>query len=135
MGISRLPLLSFDSNGVQGNQEMSKSNCSLWNKLLEAQAKRRLKVQKQRITKKKAKLVKCKRPRSILMKRRARTGGSRRAVNPIARKLKTLKKLVPNNESIGLDGLFSETAEYILSLQMRVKVMQIVVKVLTGSNE
>ncbi|XWS22711.1 hypothetical protein CRYUN_Cryun29cG0059500 [Craigia yunnanensis] len=133
MGISSLPLRSFDSNGIHGNEEMSESNGSLWSKLLEAQAKRRMKVKKQRIiTRKKVKNVRCRRPRSILMKRRARQEGSRRPVNPIEKKVKTLKKLIPNKESIGLDGLFRETAEYILSLQMRVKAMQIMVKVLTG---
>ena len=135
MGISPPPPLSFDSNGLQGNEEISESNGSLWSKLLEAQAKRSLKVKKKRINRKKVRHVRCRRPRSILMKRRARPEGSRRPVNPIKKKLKTLKKLIPNNESMGLDGLLRETAEYILSLQMRIEVMQIMVKVLTDSNE
>ncbi|XWS69119.1 hypothetical protein CRYUN_Cryun04dG0152200 [Craigia yunnanensis] len=135
MGISPLPPLSFDSNGIQGNEEISESNGSLWSKLLEAQAKRRLKVKKKRINRKKVRHVRCRRPRSNFMKRRARLEGSRRPVNPIEKKLKTLKKLIPNKESMGLDGLFRETAEYILSLQMRVEAMQIMVKVLTDSNE
>ena len=136
MGISPLPLLSFDSNGIHGNEERSGSNGSLWSKLLKAQAKRRMKVKKQRlITRKKVRHVRCRRPRNILMKRRASQEGSRRSVNPIEKKVKTLKKLIPNKESVSLDGLFRKTAEYILSLQMRVKAMQIMVEVLTGSND
>ncbi|XP_022735107.1 transcription factor UPBEAT1-like [Durio zibethinus] len=134
MGMSPLPLLSFDSNGIHSNEEMSVSNGSPWSILLEAQAKRRMKVKKQRIssTRKKARHV---RPRSILMKLRARQEGSRRPVNHIEEKVKTLKKLIPNSESMGLDGLLRETAEYILSLQMKVNVLQIMVRLLTGPNE
>ncbi|XP_021293353.1 transcription factor UPBEAT1 [Herrania umbratica] len=132
MGISPLPLPSSQLNG---NGEMSESNVSLRSKLLEAQAKRRLKVKKQRVASKRVRRLRCTRPRSILMTRRARLEGSRRPMNHVEKKLKTLKKLIPNNESIGLDGLFRETADYILSLQMRVEVMQIMVKVLTGSYE
>ncbi|MBA0834563.1 hypothetical protein Goarm_006905 [Gossypium armourianum] len=127
MGISQLALLSFHSDGIQRNKETSHSNGSLWSKLLEAKAKRRLKAKKQR---------KGTRSRSILMKRRAVGEGSRRlVVSPIVKKVKTLKKLIPNNGSMGLDGLFRDTAEYILSLQMRIKVMQIMVNVLTDSDE
>ncbi|KAK8636726.1 hypothetical protein V6N13_124464 [Hibiscus sabdariffa] len=122
MGISQLPLLSFHSNR---NEETSDTNGSLWSKLMEAKAKRRSKTKKQT------------RPRttSVLMKRRAVREGSRRVINPIEKKVKTLKRLVPSNGSIGLDGLFRDTAEYILSLQMRVQVMQILVQVLTASSD
>jgi len=72
------------------------------------------------------------RPRRILMKRR---GGSRRGSNGIRRRVRTLKSLVPNCDSLGMDGVFRETANYILSLQTRVRVMQVMVKVLTGSDE
>lgn len=69
-------------------------------------------------------------------KRRALLEASRRPENGVERKVRTLKKLVPNtNESMGLDGLFGETADYILSLQMRVKVMQVLVDVLTGGSD
>lgn len=75
------------------------------------------------------------------MKRPAATarlgpGGSRRrANNGIERRVRTLKRLVPNGnrDCVGLDGLFRETADYILSLQMRVRVMQIMAKFLTGA--
>ncbi|KAL3652946.1 hypothetical protein CASFOL_002627 [Castilleja foliolosa] len=70
--------------------------------------------------------------RCVGMKRRARL--DRR--NSIERKVKILKKLVPNCESsIGVERLFSETADYILALEMRVKVMQSVVNVISGSDE
>ncbi|GMI87734.1 UPBEAT1 [Hibiscus trionum] len=74
------------------------------------------------------------RRRSVLMKRRAGLEVSRRGSNsnPFERKVEMLKKLIPNKETVGLDGLFRETAEYIMCLQMRVKVMQIMVEVLTG---
>ncbi|KAL4318177.1 hypothetical protein GQ457_18G022280 [Hibiscus cannabinus] len=60
---------------------------------------------------------------------------SRRRASPLQRKVKRLKKLVPSREAVGLEGLFRETAEYILCLQMRVKVMQVMVKVLTAPDE
>lgn len=75
------------------------------------------------------------RTRRILMKRR---GGCRRSsgTNGIRTRVKTLKRLVPNSESVmGLDGLFRETADYILSLQTRVRVMQVMVEVLTGPDD
>ncbi|GFQ01544.1 transcription factor upbeat1 [Phtheirospermum japonicum] len=63
------------------------------------------------------------------MKRRARR-------NSIERKVRILKRLVPNcDSSIGVERLFSETADYILALEMRVKVMQIMVGVLSGSDD
>ncbi|THG04105.1 hypothetical protein TEA_025427 [Camellia sinensis var. sinensis] len=58
-----------------------------------------------------------------MMKRR-----SRRPMNGIKKRLRTLKKLVQNRRSKGLDGLFKETADYIVCLQMKVKVMQMMVK-------
>ncbi|KAF8394694.1 hypothetical protein HHK36_020911 [Tetracentron sinense] len=62
------------------------------------------------------------------MKRRALLEGSRRSINGIERRVRILMKLVRNGMSTGLDGLFRETADYILALEMRVKVMQIMVK-------
>ncbi|PON61749.1 hypothetical protein PanWU01x14_144080 [Parasponia andersonii] len=78
-----------------------------------------------------------KRPKRILMKRKRLGGASRRrSGNGIVRRVQTLKRLVPTSRrSEGLDGLFRETADYILSLQMRVRVMHIMVKVLSGSEE
>ncbi|KAH1122457.1 hypothetical protein J1N35_005617 [Gossypium stocksii] len=117
MGISPFPLLSLDCS-----DQMSES-------------KRRLKVKKQRVWGKTVKRHwRCRRrSRSMLMKRIPE--GCTRTLNPFQKKVKTLKKLIPNKESMGLGGLFRDTAEYIMCLQMRVKVMQIMVKVLTGSNE
>ena len=83
-------------------------------------------------------VLRCKRPRRILMKRRARLEGSRRnsGRRGVQRRVRTLKRLVPKSSACtGLDGLFRETADYILSLQMKVKVMQVMVKALTGSDE
>ena len=78
-----------------------------------------------------------KRPRRIAMKRgsRRRFGGlegSRRPRNEVGRRVEVLKKLIPSSsDSMGLDGLFRETADYIVALEMRVKVMQIMVKALS----
>ncbi|KAK8522532.1 hypothetical protein V6N13_115499 [Hibiscus sabdariffa] len=76
------------------------------------------------------------RRRSVLMKKKEKKKVglevSRRGSVPFRRKVETLKKLVPNKEAAGLDGLFREAAEYIMWLQMRVKVMQIMVEVLTA---
>lgn len=73
------------------------------------------------------------------MKRSRRRGGGDleivRASNiEVVRKVKTLKKLVPNSrDSKGLDGLFRETADYILALQMRIKFMQVMVNGLSST--
>lgn len=87
-------------------------------------------------------VIRSKRPaaggRILTMKKRARrVEGSRRpaAAFGIQRRVRTLKKLVPNGEAMGVDGLFRETADYILALEMRVKVMKIMMKVLTGCDE
>ncbi|KAG6787023.1 hypothetical protein NC652_007064 [Populus alba x Populus x berolinensis] len=118
MGVSagERPLLVSLKGMVQGNEET-------W---------RRCPLRRQ----KKGRHARSKRPGRILMKRRARAeGSSTRAGYGIERRVRTLKKLIPDSESMGLDGLFRETADYILSLQMRVRVMQIMVKVLTGSDD
>ncbi|KAF8039729.1 hypothetical protein BT93_B2063 [Corymbia citriodora subsp. variegata] len=53
----------------------------------------------------------------------------------IERRVRTLKTLIPNGEAMGLEGLFRETAEYILALEMRVKMMQMVVDMFSGSSD
>ncbi|GMY17077.1 transcription factor UPBEAT1 [Fagus crenata] len=135
MGVSPKSLIvSLDMKGLdlQGSEQSCNiANGSLWSKRMKAQAKRRWQVKKQR---KIGVHVKSKRPTRILMKRVARLG-SRKQANGIERRVKTLKKLIPNGDSMGLDGLFKETADYILSLQMRVRAMQVMVNVLTGSDE
>jgi len=136
MGVSagEHPLLVSLKGMVQGNEETMDHmpNEALWNKVSEAQTKRRCPLRRQ----KNGRHARSKRPGRILMKRRARAEGSTvRSGYGIERRVRTLKKLIPNSESMGLDGLFRETADYILSLQMRVKVMQIMVKVLTGSDD
>lgn len=72
-------------------------------------------------------------------KRNKKVGASRRSVVRCSRKIeqrvRTLKTLIPNGESMGLEGLFQETAEYILSLEMRVKMMQMVVDMFSGSSD
>lgn len=76
---------------------------------------------------------KVKRSRRIFMKRRV---GCRRGSYGIQRRVRKLKRLIPNSdESIGLEGLFRETANYILSLENRVRVMKVMVEVLNGSDE
>lgn len=60
----------------------------------------------------------------------------------IARRVRILKKLVPSRREresesepeSGLDNLFREAADYILALQLRVKVMQVMVDVLSSSS-
>ncbi|CAN0885329.1 Transcription factor UPBEAT1 [Linum grandiflorum] len=43
-----------------------------------------------------------------------------------------VEKLIPNGESMGtVEGLFRETADYILGLEMRVRLMQIMLQGLT----
>ncbi|XP_021836057.1 transcription factor UPBEAT1 [Spinacia oleracea] len=74
--------------------------------------------------------------RKVLMKRR-RSIFRRRDENGIEKKVQTLQRLVPtrvgSDNNQGLDGLFTDTASYIISLQMRVRVMQIMVDVMENS--
>ncbi|KAK7379829.1 hypothetical protein VNO78_34354 [Psophocarpus tetragonolobus] len=122
MGISSQPsLVSLSLKDLlQGTEENTSSSYGcLWSKVLAAQFKRGTRRS-------------VRRPRRVLMKRRT---GSGRGSNGIRRRVRTLKSLVPNCDSLGLDGLFRETANYILSLQTRVRVMQVMVKILTGSDE
>ncbi|KAL0371560.1 UNVERIFIED_CONTAM: hypothetical protein Sangu_0474100 [Sesamum angustifolium] len=67
---------------------------------------------------------------SIVMKRRARLGIG----VEVQRKVRILKKLVPNSDSMGMERVLRETADYILGLQMRVEVMKIMVDVLSSSS-
>ncbi|GMH25746.1 hypothetical protein Nepgr_027589 [Nepenthes gracilis] len=85
-------------------------------------------------TKERVVLVKAKR---IKMKRRALVEGSRRrrggVDEVIERRVLTLRKLVPNSQwKGGLEGLFGDAADYIVSLQMRVRAMQLMVDALSG---
>ncbi|KAI5336240.1 hypothetical protein L3X38_015507 [Prunus dulcis] len=72
--------------------------------------------------------------RRILKKRGTLKGlqqSARMRSNGIQRRVKTLKRLIPKTDSsTGLDGLFRETADYILSLQSRVRLLQIMVQAL-----
>ncbi|KAL0459788.1 UNVERIFIED_CONTAM: Transcription factor UPBEAT1 [Sesamum latifolium] len=79
---------------------------------------------------------------SIVMKRRARL--DRCIIRPhrpniiihagVERKLRILKKLIPNSETMGTESVLRETADYILALQMRVQVMKIMVDVLSSAS-
>nr|XP_027065771.1 transcription factor PAR2-like [Coffea arabica] len=77
------------------------------------------------------------RPRFLMMRRacleRRRRGPVGTSGNGIQRKVRILKKLIPNSESREIDALFQEAADYVLALQMRVKAMQIMVNLLSGS--
>ena len=118
-------LMSLDLKGmVLETKDRCNPSGSLWRKVLETKAKRRRRLQRRR-------------RQRVFMKRRAHLiDSSRRPTSGIQRRVKTLKKLVPNSHSsMGLDGLFRETADYILSLQIRVKVMLIMVKVLSDSDK
>ncbi|CAI9774272.1 unnamed protein product [Fraxinus pennsylvanica] len=120
MGVSQQPLLE---------------SLEFLNKLLK-QSQARRKWSSQRVSSSKRGHKKNRKSR---MKKRALLDRSRRPVvpagNQIQRKVRTLKKLIPNCELMGLDRLFRETADYIIALQMRVKVMQIMVNVFSGSDE
>ncbi|CAN4113608.1 unnamed protein product [Withania somnifera] len=112
----------------------NKGKCDLSNPFLEGQ--RRLRRQRGitynvvngRYTKGK----KCK--NRLMKKRRVRMEGYRRTENEIGRKVRVLKKLIPNCKDLGMEGIFRETADYILALEMRVKVMQVMINVLSPSN-
>ncbi|KAG1365315.1 Transcription factor UPBEAT1 [Cocos nucifera] len=67
----------------------------------------------------------------VSRKKWALVEGSRKPRSHIERRMKKLRRLLPNGESMELEGLFRETADYIMCLQMQVKVMQIMVSVLS----
>ncbi|CAN1762655.1 Transcription factor UPBEAT1 [Linum perenne] len=73
---------------------------------------------------------KCRRMR----KSRTLAAGIRRGSpsTAVERRVRALKKLIPNSESMGTEGLFRETAEYIVALEMRVTLMHIMVQGLTS---
>lgn len=79
--------------------------------------------------------------KKVLMMRRRRARIDRciirkARIHSIERKLRMLKKLVPNYKSMGsVEVLFRETVEYIMALQTRVKLMQIAADILSGSAE
>ncbi|CAL0333421.1 unnamed protein product [Lupinus luteus] len=125
MGVSSHPLLvSPTLKYIPKPTEENKSSSYEWNKVLVTQDT------KQRSTKKS---VKGRKQGKILRKKRTLlVEGSRRQAKEIQRRVRTLKRLIPNNQSMGLDGLYKETFDYILSLQMKVKAMQLMVQTLTG---
>ncbi|KAJ1424916.1 hypothetical protein SESBI_11310 [Sesbania bispinosa] len=126
MGISSQPSLKDLLQGTEENRNSSYGY--LWSKVLAAQVKKQ-KIMKKSFNNRRS------RTKRVLMKRR---GGSRRGSNSngIQRRVRTLKSLIPNsNNSMGLDGLFRDTADYILALQTRVRVMQVMVEVLTGYDD
>ncbi|XP_009363130.2 transcription factor UPBEAT1 [Pyrus x bretschneideri] len=81
-------------------------------------------------------------PRRRILKKKKKTGtrlqsAGRRSNNiGIKRRVKTLKRLIPNgDDSMGLDGLFRDTADYILSLQTRVRLMQMMVQAFAAGSD
>ncbi|CAK9322308.1 unnamed protein product [Citrullus colocynthis] len=51
------------------------------------------------------------------------------------KRIRRLRKMFPKSESMELNGLFKETADYIVWLQMKVRMMQALVHILNGSDE
>lgn len=130
--------VSLDLKGmVQESEEKSYTDGALWNSVLQGTR------QKAMTTKRSGVVLKNKKRsdgRRILKKRRRslQFGARRDESHGIQRRVRTLKRLIPNSESNsvkGLDGLFRETADYILSLQSRVRLMQMMVNALGGSDE
>ncbi|VVB03596.1 unnamed protein product [Arabis nemorensis] len=73
--------------------------------------------------------------KKIMIRPKKSLEASRRPCRAIHRRVKTLKELVPNTKtSEGLDGLFRQTADYIMALEMKVRVMQTLVQVLSETN-
>ncbi|KAL4558897.1 hypothetical protein LXL04_037102 [Taraxacum kok-saghyz] len=117
---------------IKGKYMKDSSRNLLWKKVMEAQVKKTwLGGWKTKIARNNTKKMRKSSRRRV---RRAAHGGPRRPASMvIERKVRTLKKLIPNGESsVGLDGLFIETAEYISELQMRVRIMQAVVDALSS---
>ncbi|KAF8107010.1 hypothetical protein N665_0129s0078 [Sinapis alba] len=73
--------------------------------------------------------------KKIMIRPKKSLEASRRPCRAIHKRVKRLKQLVPNTKSSqGLDGLFRQTADYILALEMKVKVMRTMVQVLTETD-
>ncbi|KAM7521395.1 hypothetical protein LguiA_011297 [Lonicera macranthoides] len=125
----RSSLVSFDFSGKK--QCCNRSSDSLWSKDPKSQAKKRKTVRAAPLQ-----ILKNKRSRRALGRMRgACIEVSRRPREGMQSKVRTLKKLVPNTKAMGLDGLFRETADYILCLQMKVKVMQAMFNLLSAGSE
>ncbi|CAN7063632.1 unnamed protein product [Brassica rapa subsp. trilocularis] len=64
--------------------------------------------------------------KKIMIRPKKSVEAIRRPSRAIHRRVKTLKELVPNTKSssAGLDGLLRQTADYILALERKVRVMQ-----------
>ncbi|XP_059646029.1 transcription factor UPBEAT1-like [Cornus florida] len=127
MGAPPKSLHALDLKGmVLENKGTSQSSIgSLWSKVMKAQS----------IKTNMGGHGRSGRHRRILMKRRALLEGSRRPVYGIERKVRTLKKLVPNGKSKPLDGLFRDTNNYIVLLQTRVKVMKMMIQLCSKTDE
>ncbi|KAI3760016.1 hypothetical protein L1987_50404 [Smallanthus sonchifolius] len=108
----------------------------LWKKVMEVQAEGGQKHHLNSAIMKTKRNPKRNKTLKMIKRRRARRvgqEGSRRSTM-VEKKVRTLKKLIPNGDStVGLDGLFKETAEYISNLQMRVSIMKAVVNALSNS--
>ncbi|XP_044503854.1 transcription factor PAR2-like [Mangifera indica] len=50
----------------------------------------------------------------------------------VERKIVALQRIVPGGESLGVDKLFEETAEYILALQCQIKAMKALASFIQG---
>ncbi|KAA8531203.1 hypothetical protein F0562_005883 [Nyssa sinensis] len=123
--------LMLDNKGT----DQSSNKGSLWSKVLETQAMRMSQERQQSINPNIRGHGWSSRLRRILRKRRALLEGSRRPINGIEKRVRTLKKLVPNGNSKGMDELFRETAHYIVCLESRIKVMQMMVKLLSKTDK
>ncbi|KAL0711437.1 hypothetical protein Bca4012_018415 [Brassica carinata] len=67
--------------------------------------------------------------KKIMIRPKKSLKAHRRPCRSIDRRVKKLKELVPNTKpSEGLDGLFRQTADYILALETKVRVMQTMVQ-------
>ncbi|CAN6572615.1 unnamed protein product [Malus baccata var. baccata] len=123
MGSQQPVLVSLGLKGtVLENEGKSYTNGALWNITRESGGVvvRNKRSPRRRILKKKKKKK---------TETRLQSAGRRSNNIGIKRRVKTLKRLIPNSDdSMGLDGLFRDTADYILSLQTRVRLMQMMVQ-------
>ncbi|GAB2234543.1 hypothetical protein Droror1_Dr00003798 [Drosera rotundifolia] len=111
---------------VLENKEASKANALSWSKPLGTNRAFTLRRGSTAMTNKRSRI---KRKFGVV------EGARRRRIGRIEGQVRALKKLVTNNhEADGLEGLLRDTADYIVSLETRIRTLKVIVAALSNSH-